>query len=224
VQWTLFPNQALNRSDVEVIAAQRWPTIIPEAEFRLVTNAPKFPDNLASGVKDGKLEYYSNTLVSYALRGIHTKLNVIWDWEAAPGGGDTHFAVYRGSRSRIEIRQTRADRYQPQLYVVPNTPALKADVLSAVRTKVGSLQGEYPGIAVADQGDEIRIEIPDKFRVGHEAHFAEVTTSFLKYMRNKGTLPAWERPNMITKYLVSTKGTELSRVGAPEVAPRIAPQ
>ena len=37
-------------------------------------------------------------------------------------------------------------------------------------------------------------------------------------------MPAWERPNMITKYFVSTKGTELSRVGAPKVAPRIAPQ
>jgi predicted dehydrogenase len=224
VQWTLFPNQALSRSDVEVIAAQRWPTVIPEAEFRVVTNAPKFPDNLAANVTDGKLDYYSNTLVSYTLRGVHTKLNVIWDWEPPSGGGDTHFAFYRGSRSRIEVRQTRADGYQPQLYVVPNTGASTAEVLSAVRTKVASLQAGYPGVAVVDQGGEIKIEIPDKFRVGHEAHFAEVTTSFLKYMRNKGTLPAWERPNMITKYLVSTKGTELSRVGAPKVAPRLAPQ
>jgi hypothetical protein len=158
------------------------------------------------------------------LRGIHTKLNVIWDWEAAPGGGDTHFAFYRGTRSRIEVRQTRADRFQPELYIMPNTPALKGDVLSAARSKVASLQGEYPGIAVADQGNDIKIEIPDTFRVGHEAHFAEVTTSFLKYIRNKGTLPAWERPNMMTKYLVSTKGTELSRAGAPKVAVRIAPQ
>ena len=224
VQWTLFPNQALNRTDVEVLAAQRWPTVIPEAEFRTVTNAPKFPETLASAVKDGKLEYYANTLVSYTLRGIHTKLNVIWDWETPAGGSDTHFAVYRGSRSKIEIRQTRADRYQPQLYVIPNTPALKTDVLAAVRAKVATLQAEYAGITVADQGSEIKIEIPDKFRVGHEAHFAEVTTSFLKYLRNKGTVPAWERPNMITKYLVTTKGTELSRVGAPKVAARVAPQ
>jgi predicted dehydrogenase len=224
VQWTLFPNQALSRSDVEVIAAQRWPTVIPEAEFRVVTNAAKFPDDLAAHVKDGKLEYFSNTLVSYTLRGVQTKLNVIWDWEPAAGAGDTHFAFYRGSRSRIEVRQTRGDRYQPQLYVIPNTPASKADVLSAVRTKVASLQAEYPGVAAVDQAGEIRIEIPDKFRVGHEAHFAEVTASFLRYIRNKGTLPAWERPNMITKYLVSTKGTELSRAGASKAAPRLAPQ
>jgi predicted dehydrogenase len=224
VQWTLFPNQALNRTDVEVHAGQRWPTVIPEAEFRSVTNTPKFPESLADAVKDGKLEYYANTLVSYALRGIHTKLNVIWDWETPPGGGDTHYAFYRGSRSKIEVRQTRADRYQPQLYIVPNTPALKADVLAAVRSKVASLQSDYPGIAVTDHGHDIRIDIPDKFRVGHEAHFAEVTTSFLKYLRNKGTLPAWERPNMVTKYLVTTKGTELSRVGSPKPAPRIAPQ
>ena len=224
VQWTLFPNESLSRSDVEVLAAQRWPTVIPEVEFRSVTNAVKFPEDLAGAVKDRKLEYFANTLVSYTVRGIHTKLNVIWDWEPPAGGGDTHFAFYRGSRSRIEIRQTRADRYQPQLYVIPNTPALKTEVLAAARRKVESLQTEYQGIAVSEQGNEIKIEIPDRFRVGHEAHFAEVTTNFLKYVRNRGVLPAWERPNMVTKYLVSTKGTEMSRSGAPKVAPRLAPQ
>jgi predicted dehydrogenase len=223
VQWTLFPNQALQRADVDVLAAQRWPTVIPEADFRSVTNAAKFPESVAGAVKDGKLEYFCNTLVSYTLRGIHAKLNVIWDWEPA-GGGDTHYASYRGSRSRIEIRQTRADRYQPELYIVPNTPALKPDVLAAVRAKVSTLQSEYPGVDVVDGGNEIKIAIPEKYRVGHEAHFAEVTTNFLKYLRNRGTLPAWERPNMVTKYYVTTKGTELSRVGAPKTAPRIAPQ
>src|SRR5688572_13968088 len=102
VQWTLFPDQALDyRNDVAIVAAQRWPTWIPEAEFRRVTGEPRFPASFAGSVKDGKLEYYCNTLATYALRGIHTTLNVIWDWEAAPGGGDTHYAVYRGTRARV---------------------------------------------------------------------------------------------------------------------------
>lgn len=224
VQWTLFPGQALDyRADVGVLAAQRWPTWIPEADFRSVTNAPRFPDTLAGSVKDGKLEYYCNTLVSYTLRGIHATLNVIWDWEAPAGAGDTHFAVYRGTRARAEVRQTRADRFRPELYIVPATADLKPQVLAAVQAKVNALQAEFAGVGVEDRGAELRITIPDTFRVGHEAHFAQVTTGFLGYLRNRKSLPAWERPNTLSKYYVTTKGTELSRQSAPKPAPRIAP-
>jgi len=223
VQWTLFPDQPIDdRTDIRVAAAQRWPTIIPEADFRRVTGEPRFPDSLAA-VKDGKLEYYCNTLISYTLRGIHTKLNVIWDWEAPEGSGDTHFAFYRGTRARVEARQTRADRVRPELYVTP-VEGLKSDVLSAVQARIKALGKTYPGLAVEDRGAEIHIAIPDAFRVGHEAHFAEVTTNFLKYLRNRSALPSWERPNMFAKYFVTTTGTELSRQGPPRPAPRIAPK
>ena len=44
VQWTLFPDQAIDyRADIRVLAAQRWPTWIPEADFRRVTSEPRFP-------------------------------------------------------------------------------------------------------------------------------------------------------------------------------------
>ena len=225
VQWTLVPDQAIDyRSDVRVLSARRWPTWIPEADFRRVTGEPHFPAALSGSVKDGKLEYYANTLVSYTLRGIHTKLNVIWDWEAAPGAGDTHFAFYKGTRARIEVRQTKADRFRPELYVIPATPAARPDVLAAVRAKIAALQQVYPGVGVEDRGGEIHVTIPEKLREGHEAHFAQVTTNFLKYLRDRRTLPAWERPNMAAKYYVTTTGTELSRKSAPETAPRIAPR
>ena len=41
----------------------------------------------------------------YTLRGIHTRVKVSWDFESAPGAGDRHAAVVRGSRARIEVRQ-----------------------------------------------------------------------------------------------------------------------
>jgi hypothetical protein len=66
--------------------------------------------------------------------------------------------------------------------------------------------------------------IPDALRVGHEAHFAQVTSKFLAYLRDRSTLPAWERPNMIAKYTVTTQGTELSRTVPVKIAPRIAPK
>jgi hypothetical protein len=169
------------------------------------------------------MDYYCNTLVSYTLRGIHTTLNVIWDWEASPGSGDTHFAFYRGTRARVEVRQTRADGFRPELYVVPASPAGKSELLAAVKARVAVLQPEYPGIAVEEHGTEVRISIPEALRVGHEAHFGQVTSRFLEYLRNRSTLPAWERPNMLAKYFVTTTGTELSRQGPPRPAPRIAP-
>jgi predicted dehydrogenase len=224
VQWTLLSGQPFDyRSEILIAGAQRWPTVIPEADFRRVTGEPRFPDSLAASVKGGKLEYYCNTLVSYTLRGIHTKLNVIWDWEAPAGGGDTHFAYYRGTRSRVEVRQTRADKFRPELYVIPAADA-KPQVLAGVQARMKALQKEYPGVGVEERGAEIHVTIPDKYRVGHEAHFAEVTANFLKYLRDRSTLPAWERPHMLAKYYVTTVGTEFSRQGPPRPAPRIAPQ
>jgi predicted dehydrogenase len=225
VQWTLFPDRAIDyKADIRVLAAQRWPTWIPEADFKRVTGTAGFPKELATSVKDGRLEYYCNTLVSYALKGIHTKLNIIWDWEAPAGSGDTHYAVYRGTKARVEVRQTKADKYLPDLYVVPVNPAAKAEILAAVKARIASLTGEFKGVGVEDRGTEIKVTVPDALRVGHEAHFAQVATSFLKYVRDRSTLPAWERPNMLAKYYVTTTGAELSRTRPPQPAPRIAPR
>jgi predicted dehydrogenase len=223
VQWTLFPGTSIDyRTDVRVIAAQRWPTWIPEHDFRRVTGEPGVPSTLSNLVKGGKLEYYCNTLVSYAVRGIHTTLNVVWDWEAPAGSGDTHFAAYRGTRARIESRQSRVDRFRPEIYVIPVDPATKPQVLAAVQAKIRALEREYPGIGVEDRDAEIHITIPDRLRIDHEAHFAQVTKNFLAFLRDRRTLPSWERPNMLAKYYVTTKGAELSRQSPPRIAARRA--
>ena len=125
---------------------------------------------------------------------------------------------------RVEIRQTKADRYLPDLYVVPVNAAAKAEVLAAVQAKIKSVPATYPGVAVEDRGTEIKVTVPDALRVGHEAHFAQVASSFLKYVRNRSALPAWERPNMLAKYYTTTAGAELSRQSPPKPADRIAPR
>ena len=224
VQWTLFPDQALDyRKDVRVEAAQRWPTLIPREEFRRVTGQD-LPAALTARVKDGALEYFCNTFASYTVRGVHVGLDVIWDWEAPPGAGDSHFAYYRGSRARVEIRQGAAENHRPELYVVPASPAEKAAVVGALAEKVAALQSQYPGVALEDRGAEARITIPDKLRVTHEEHFAQVTQRFLRYVRDPRALPAWERPNMLAKYYVTTEGTRLARQSPPRPAPRRAPR
>ena len=39
----------------------------------------------------------------------------------------------------------------------------------------------------------------------------EVTNRFFDYVRSPGSMPEWERANMLAKYYVSTKGVELAR-------------
>jgi predicted dehydrogenase len=211
VMWVLFPDTALDyRKDVEVLAAKQWPTVIGRDDFCHVTGEADFPDFLAPAVRDGRLDYFCNTLVSYGLRGVHVKLNVLWDFEATAGSGDTHFAVFRGERSRVEVRQGQPQNYRPELYVVPS-PAKVAEIASAVRHRVELLQERYPGIGIENLPGELRIMIPDRYRVGHEAHFGAVTRQFLEYLREPGSLPAWEKPNMLAKYFVTTRGVQLAR-------------
>src|SRR5947208_1867282 len=94
-QWTLFPDQALDyRAEIDLLTASHWPTTITAEQFRQVTGQP-----------GPGLEYFCNTRVSYVVRGVYVKLDVLWNWEAPGGGSDTHLAIYRGTKSRIEVRQ-----------------------------------------------------------------------------------------------------------------------
>ena len=61
-----------------------------------------------------------------------------------------------------------------------------------------------------ERGEELRVVIPDKLRVSHEEHFAQVTRQFFEYLKDPKALPAWEKPNMLAKYYVSTKGVEMA--------------
>jgi predicted dehydrogenase len=225
VQWTLYPNQAIDyRRDVKVLSAQRWPTPITEANFKRVTGGQAFPASVMPRVENGTLQYDCNTLVSYSVRGTNVTLNVIWDWEPPAGAGDRHYAIYRGRKSAVEIRQTRADNYVPELYVIPSKPSDAAAVLAAVVARLATLSGPFEGVTAEMIGTEIHVTIPAKYRVGHEAHFAQVTRNFLSYLQDRAKLPTWERPNMMAKYFVTTTGTELSHQSPPKPAPRLAPE
>jgi hypothetical protein len=211
VPWILFPEQAVDHQrDIQVLAAGRWPTILTQADFTAITGENPFPDYLACYLKEGRLPYYCNTQVSYTVRGIHTKLNILWGLEAPPGAGDTHLAVCQGTQSRIEVRQGREQGYKPEMFVAPNDAGRRKQVLAALNRKVAALQERFGGIAVVDGDSEFWVTIPGRYRTGHEAHFAEVTHRFLEYLRKPGTLPGWEKSNMLAKYYATTQGVRLA--------------
>ncbi len=194
VQWTAFPDQKLDyRSDVKILSGKRWPTVISKADFQKVTGE----------ARDSDLNYYCNNSVDYSLRGVHVKLDILWNWEAPQGSGDLYEAVFRGSKARVELRQ----KSSPELYVAPNSAADKAAVFEAIRQRVK----DYPGVSVEENGTEAHIVIPERLRVGHEAHFAQVTNLFFQYLRDPKSMPAWEKSNMLVKYYISTRGVEVAR-------------
>ena len=212
VQWMLFPEQAIDyRRDISVTAGKRWATAINRSDFRRVTGEADFPKYLAANVKGDQLDLYCNGSVSYALRSIHVRLMAGWNYEAPAGAGDTHLAIFRGSKARVEVRQGVEEKYRPELYVVPAGPQKRSEVLAALRKKIEALQAKFPGVGVEEGGERVRITIPEKYRVGHEEHFAQVTERFLEYLKNPKSLPSYEKPNLLSKYYVTTKALELSR-------------
>ncbi len=201
VQWTAFADQAIDwRTDIQILGGDRWPLTLTKEQLRQVTGT-EFP---------GTLDYYCNNSVKYTLRGLPVELEIVWHWEAPPGGGDVYEAAFRGTRSHVEIRQGESERWIPELYVVPVSDALLPDVFEAARRRVAALQAEWPGVEAVETSREMRIAIPERYRVGHEQHFAQVTNRFFDYVRDPRSMPAWERPNMLAKYYVSTHGTEVS--------------
>lgn len=207
VQWTLFPDQAIDyRRDIQVQSGKRWPTAISAEQFQQVTGAGSFPPELAPYVHGDQFEYYCNNQVDYRIRGAQVQLRPLWKWES-PAGVDFHHAIYRGTGADVEVNQTPLHNYQPELYVKPHGEERAA----AVRAGTERLQqGKYPGIGCEEAAGGLRITIPDRYRVGHEAHFAQVVEEFMKYFQDPRSMPAWERPNMLAKYYVTTTGAQMA--------------
>ena len=205
VQWTFFPGQALDyRHDINVEGGRRWPTTISAEQFRQITGAAPFPPELAPYVHGDRFDYYCNNEVDYQIRAARVRLRVLWNWES-PAGVDFHHAIYRGTQASIEVRQREQENYRPELFVIPNGRERHAALARALRSRIERLQGSYPGIGWQTAGEELHITIPDRYRVGHEAHFAQVVEEFLKYLKSPQSMPAWERPNMLAKYFTTTR-------------------
>ena len=212
VPFLLFPGQPIDhQSQLSVVSARRWPTLLSSEELQRVTGLKQLPPELAGKMKDGRLEYFANGEASFSVRGVHARVKVLWNYEAPAGAGDTHVGVVRGGLSRVEVLQGPEQRWQPELYVVPNREADTPAIRAALTRRVASLAQDRPGLAVLDEGTRLRVVVPDRYRVGHEAHFAEVTERFLGYLKDEATLPAWETANMLAKYRVTTEALELSR-------------
>ncbi|MCX6873905.1 MAG: Gfo/Idh/MocA family oxidoreductase [Verrucomicrobia bacterium] len=211
VQWEAFPEQSLKPDDVSMLTARRWTTKVSAAQFEQATMLKEFPASLKANVNAaGELEVYANGEFTYTLRGVHAKVSVSWNFEAPPGAADTHYSIMRGSAANLLIRQGKEQNYKPTLYVENKSAATPADFEKALQAGLAKLQDVYPGLALKAADRAWEVVIPEPFKIGHEAHFAQVTAKFLKYLE-VGKLPAWEVPNMLTKCHTIMEAYRLSR-------------
>ena len=211
VQWECFPDEIIDyRKDVRILSARRWPTVISLAQFQNVTQLEQFPAHLRKDVQaDGNLHVFANGEINYALKGVHAKVSVIWNFEAPAGASDTHYSVMRGGNANLVIRQGNAQAYQPVLYIEPLASVDTSAFGALLDSALPQVQAKYPGVGVRRADRVWEVTVPASYHVGHEAHFGQVADQFLGYVAD-GKLPEWEVPNMLAKYYTTTTALEVA--------------
>ena len=209
VQWECFPEKIIRYDkDIKMLSAKSWNTVLSPAQLKDVTQLPEIPDYL-NKYKDaaGNIQVKCNGEINYQINGVHARVSVIWNYKAPEGTGDTHYSILRGTKCNLVIRQGAEQKFQPTLYIEPanKTIALASDVTAAI----AAIQGQYPGVSVAPTAAGWEVIIPASYKEGHEAHFARVTEKYLGFLKNN-QLPAWEVPNMLAKYYVTTQARKLA--------------
>ncbi len=194
-------------TQIQMLAANHSPLLLSRAQFREVTGLASFPAELRPRVVAGELPYTGNHTASLTLRGIHVRLNTAWEFDSA--GGDTHQSSARGTRATISVRQQPCG--PPELFVEANDARDHKDVLKYLRGKCDALQRDFAGLSAADLGSVLQLLIPADWRSSHEDHFAAVMDEFVRYFHAPHTVPAWEQPNALARYYITTKAVEMAR-------------
>jgi predicted dehydrogenase len=213
VQWECFPDEIIQESEVTMLTAKRWNTEITKEQFQKVTKLDSWPDDLKPMVgSDGVLRTPANGAFTYTLRGVHARISVLWNFEAPPGTADTHDSLMRGTKCSLHIRQGKDQDYKPLLYIEPAAGVDATAWKAALEKAAAEIATQYPGVAIKplDHGDHYQVSIPDSYKTGHEAHFAQVAERFLSFLKDGGT-PAWEVPNTLAKYRTVMDAYKMSR-------------
>ena len=211
VQWETFPGQILSTSDVKMLKARTWPTPITAADYAKSTGLTTWPEFLKKDVDAGNvLQCKANGEFTYALKGVHAKVSVEWHFMPPAGTGDTHYSLMRGTKAEIVIRQGKDENYKPRVYVRVREGQDKAALEKALAAAVAKFNAKYPGVSYKPFENGWVMEVPQKYEIGHEAHFSQVMQMYLGWMK-KGEQPADYLPNMLVKYYTLSEAWKASR-------------
>ena len=211
VQWICFPDQALDwRKDIKV--SQR-PPLVHQADPGAV-QALHRPGPLPGFLQEGhrprrrpRSLCQRRGQLHLARRSREGRRPVAIRGPAGHGrhplrAGARHPRQPRHQAGRRAELQTRPLRREHGRHT-------RAQFEETLRAAVAKLNATWPGLDVKPAGAAWEIVIPDKYRVGHEQHFAQVTENFLRFLA-EGNMPDWEVPNMLAKYYTTTEAYRLS--------------
>jgi predicted dehydrogenase len=195
-QWAGFPEVILNyKKDIKILSSKEWPTDLTPSEFKRVTRV-EYPEYLKKYLKDSILSVLANGEINYTIKGIHAKVTVNWRYREPLGSSDTHYALMRGTKADLELRQGVEENYRANLYIKPAPEVPAAYFVSVIKNVKNKMKEKYPGFDII-QKDKEWIVIPGEFKRTNSAEVA------IGYLLNN-TMPAWEIPNMIAKYFTTT--------------------
>ncbi|HIY76671.1 MAG TPA: Gfo/Idh/MocA family oxidoreductase [Candidatus Sphingobacterium stercorigallinarum] len=211
VQWQIFPETVFDyEKDVEMLRAERWPTYVSLSEFFQSTGETEVPAYLGKDQQGDTLKVFANGNMVFNLKGVHAKISVAWNFQAAAGSGDTHISQIKGSRSTISIRQGQAEGFKPTLYIEPTHEERFTDAeLDDIQKGVLRLESKYKGITLEKSGNGFKLGVPEALIQDHEAHFSQVANRFLEYL-DAGEMPAWEKSYMLTKYFITSEAAKMA--------------
>lgn len=207
VQWMVMGDEPGEfERDIELHAARRWATPVSLELYRESTGQAEFPEALGAFISDAVLALPCNAEIDYSIKGVRIRQRAEWGQREAPGSGDLHPCVIRGTRCTLLVRHGPETGYVAELHL---EPAAGIDIEAALEEAIADWQSEFPGLAVqrADNGYEFKI--PDALRSTHESHFAMVLETFLDYV-DTGSWPVWLTPGIRTRYELLARARELA--------------
>ncbi len=195
-QWAGFPEVTLNyKKDIKVLSSREWPTELTPSDFKRVTRVD-YPDYLKKYLKDSILSVLANGEINYTIKGVHAKVTVKWNYREPAGSSDTHYALMRGTKADLELRQGVEEKYRATLYIRAAPGIAEAEFTPVIEKVKTVFQQKYPGFDLIRKGNEW-VVVPGSFTRTNSAEIA------IRYIRNN-EMPVWEVPNMIAKYYTTT--------------------
>jgi predicted dehydrogenase len=197
--------------DIELLSARQWPTEVPRDMFRRITSLDDFPQALRHRIADGVLPYLCNAAMSFRLRGTAAAIESRWALAVPEGGGDTHYALVRGTAADLIVEHSGLTHYVTELTIRPVDGG--AGYAAALESAIESLETEFPGLGIEPSAGEFRIAIPRALRTTHEQHFAKVLDQFLSRI-DGGVLSDNYGRDLVAKYRLLMRAADLSRRNA----------
>jgi predicted dehydrogenase len=187
------PERIVRADDVRVDSIRRWPLQVGREDYRAITGT-------AGDFTGERLPYAGNGTIDFTMRAVPIRITARWEMEHP--GGDWHEIVARGSRCAISSLQSPDGvRF---VSIAPGTETL----LRSVRDWCARSQGEFPGLSATIAGGAIHFAIPEAIRRDHESLFARVFDEYVGLFRDPASIPAWDWPNRLVRYRITTHAAD----------------